>query len=84
MFLLDLLDNLPRLRLSDEHLKMIIWVMKEAGTPEVPSFAALRAKQTELTKTLHIQTKRHVSPMGTVFYANGPAETFRLVRDMTL
>ncbi|KAJ6477662.1 hypothetical protein C8R45DRAFT_783494, partial [Mycena sanguinolenta] len=29
MFMLDLLDNLPRLRLSDDQLKAIIWVMKE-------------------------------------------------------
>lgn len=25
LFFLDLLDNLPRLRLSDDHLKAIIW-----------------------------------------------------------
>ncbi|KAJ7115666.1 hypothetical protein C8R44DRAFT_880092 [Mycena epipterygia] len=33
MFMLDLLDNLPRLRLSDDQLKSIIWVMRECGTP---------------------------------------------------
>ncbi|KDR77190.1 hypothetical protein GALMADRAFT_120313, partial [Galerina marginata CBS 339.88] len=27
MFFLDLLDNLPRLRLSDDHLQAIMWVM---------------------------------------------------------
>ncbi|TCD64244.1 hypothetical protein EIP91_004346, partial [Steccherinum ochraceum] len=78
MFMLDLLDNLPRLRLSDEHMKTIIWVMKECGTPNVPSFTALRAKQTLLTKDVSIVTGRHTSPLGNVFHANGPAETFRL------
>ncbi|EDR05873.1 uncharacterized protein LACBIDRAFT_302463 [Laccaria bicolor S238N-H82] len=29
MFFLDLLDNLPRLRLSDDHMKAIIWAMKD-------------------------------------------------------
>ncbi|KAL6299569.1 hypothetical protein BKA93DRAFT_698523, partial [Sparassis latifolia] len=29
MFMLDLLDQLPRLRLSDDHLKAILWVMRE-------------------------------------------------------
>ncbi|KAJ7936174.1 hypothetical protein B0H13DRAFT_1589779, partial [Mycena leptocephala] len=33
MFMLDLLDNFPRLRLSDDHMKAIIWVMKECGAP---------------------------------------------------
>ncbi|KAF8530078.1 hypothetical protein BU17DRAFT_6769, partial [Hysterangium stoloniferum] len=29
MFFLNLLDKLPRLQLSDDHLQAIIWVMKE-------------------------------------------------------
>ncbi|KAF8143986.1 hypothetical protein K438DRAFT_1520090, partial [Mycena galopus ATCC 62051] len=29
MFMLDLLENLPRLRLSDDQLKTIIWIMHE-------------------------------------------------------
>jgi hypothetical protein len=61
MFMLDLLDNLPRLRLSDDQLKTIIWVMRECKTPDVPSFSALRKKQAELTKNVNIKTTHHVS-----------------------
>ena len=80
MFMLDLLDNLPRLRLSDDQLKTIIWVMRECRTPDVPSFTALRKKQAELTKDANIHTRKHVSAMGNEFYMNHPAELLALVR----
>lgn len=79
MFMLDLLDNLPRLRLSDDQLKTIIWVMRECGTPDIPSFSALRKKQAQLTKDVNIQTVRHVSAMGNEFYMNHPAQLLALV-----
>lgn len=79
MFLLDLLDNLPRLRLSDDHMKVLIWAMKECGTPNVPSFGTLRAKQTALTREMNIKTMHHVSTQNNQFYANCPSETTRLV-----
>ncbi|KAJ7849685.1 hypothetical protein B0H14DRAFT_3085998 [Mycena olivaceomarginata] len=62
---MDLLDNLLRLRLSDDQLKTIIWVMRECKTPDVPSFSALRKKQAELTKNVSIKTTRHdwVNPL---------------------
>ncbi|KAI0069604.1 hypothetical protein K474DRAFT_1750865, partial [Panus rudis PR-1116 ss-1] len=66
------------LRLSDDHMKTILWVMKECGTPNVPAFSALRAKQTQLTKELGVWTSHHMSAMGHRFSANAPAETFRL------
>ncbi|KAJ7882193.1 hypothetical protein B0H14DRAFT_3433567 [Mycena olivaceomarginata] len=78
MFMLDLLDNLPRLRLSDDQLKTIIWVMRECGTPDIPSFSALRKKQAQLTKDVNIQTVRHVSAMGNEFYMNHPAQLLAL------
>ncbi|KAJ6482232.1 hypothetical protein DFH09DRAFT_950467 [Mycena vulgaris] len=76
--MLDLLDNLPRLRLSDDQLKTIIWVMRECKTPDVPSFSALRRKQAQLTKDVNIQTRHHVSAMGNEFYMNHPAELLAL------
>ncbi|KAL6304493.1 hypothetical protein BKA93DRAFT_749693 [Sparassis latifolia] len=32
MFLLNVLDNLPKLRLSSSQLKMILWIMREVGS----------------------------------------------------
>ncbi|KAJ7839405.1 hypothetical protein B0H13DRAFT_2239608 [Mycena leptocephala] len=61
MFMLDLLDNLPRLRLSDDHLKAIIWVMRECKTPNVPSFSALRKKQASMTSEVGIKSEHHTS-----------------------
>ncbi|KAJ6613376.1 hypothetical protein B0H10DRAFT_1643835, partial [Mycena sp. CBHHK59/15] len=66
------------LRLSDDQLKTIIWVMRECRTPDVPTFSALRKKQAELTKDVKIQTIRHVSAMGNEFYMNHPAELLAL------
>jgi hypothetical protein len=78
MFMLDMLDNLPRLRLSDDHMKAIIWVMRECGTPDVPSFYALRKKQQELASQL-VPTKCHISSTGNQFYMNSPGSLFAQV-----
>ncbi len=79
MFMLDLLDNLPRLRLSDDHLKAIIWVMRECGTPNVPSFYALRKKQSQLTQDVNIKPQRRMSSLGNVFFMNHPKDLIALV-----
>ncbi|KAJ7607052.1 hypothetical protein FB45DRAFT_1040587 [Roridomyces roridus] len=78
MFMLDLLDNLPRLRLSDDHLKAIIWVMRECQTPNVPSFSVLRRKQASLTRELGITSELHTSSLGNHFYMNHPAKLLAL------
>lgn len=66
--MLDLLDNLPRLRLSDDHLKTIMWIMRECGTPNVLSFSALRKKQAKLTRKVNVATKPHTSALGNFFF----------------
>jgi hypothetical protein len=33
MFLLDLLDSMPRLRLSTDQLKFVLWMLHELGVP---------------------------------------------------
>ncbi|KAJ7663582.1 hypothetical protein B0H17DRAFT_1143991 [Mycena rosella] len=78
MFMLDLLDNLAWLRLSDNQLKTIIWVMHECRTPDVPLFSALRKKQAQLPAKVNIKTTRHVSAFGNEFYMNHPAELLAL------
>ncbi|KAJ6597450.1 hypothetical protein B0H10DRAFT_2325734 [Mycena sp. CBHHK59/15] len=80
MFMLDLLDNLPRLGLSDDHLKAIIWVMKECGTANVQSFYALRKMQAKLTKDVGLKPQHHTSALGNQFYMNHPNDLIRLVR----
>ncbi|KAJ7182641.1 hypothetical protein C8R43DRAFT_1083606 [Mycena crocata] len=78
MFMLDLLDNLPRLRLSDDHLKSIIWVMRECKTQNVPSFSALRKKQASMTTEVKITSEHHTSSLGNHFYMNHPAKLLAL------
>jgi hypothetical protein len=78
LFFLDLLDNMPHLRLSDDHMRAILWVMKECGTPNVPSFYALRKLQENLQHNF-IKPKRHISSQGTEFFAINPVDLVRLV-----
>ena len=71
MFLLDMLDNLPRLRMSDKHLEAVIFVMKESGAQSVPSLDTLRRFQKGLREVMPSQsTNRHQSTEGNIFYTN--------------
>lgn len=79
MFMIDLLDSLPRLRLSDDHMKLILWVMQQCGTPDVPSFKVLRKRQEKLTQDIGLKSTKHISALGNEFYANGPSQIFQLV-----
>lgn len=77
--MLDLLDNLPRLRLSDDHLKAIMWVMGECGTLNVPSFSALRKLQARMTCETGLKPEEHMSALGNRFCMNHPNKLFSLV-----
>ncbi|KAJ7187665.1 hypothetical protein B0H12DRAFT_1040249 [Mycena haematopus] len=48
--LLDILDNLPRLRMSSNQLKMILWLLKECNVSNVPSYNGLCKMQDQLQK----------------------------------
>ncbi|KAG8785327.1 hypothetical protein FRC12_017721 [Ceratobasidium sp. 428] len=66
-FLLDLLDSIPRLRLSTAHLKLIFWIMKEIERKDIPSLDTFRNMQKHLRKTTSIQSHRYRSVHGNVF-----------------
>ncbi|KAJ6538143.1 hypothetical protein B0H19DRAFT_1213675 [Mycena capillaripes] len=70
MCYLDILDNLPRLRLSSSQLKMILWIMNACGAKDVPSFNAFRAMQKHIRKTTGVRSEPHKSDLGNFFYVN--------------
>ena len=71
-FLLDVIDNLPRLRISDSMMKVFLWVLRESGARNVPSFDALRKLQKRLHSQSGIPSKSHQSPQGNLFFINDP------------
>lgn len=80
MFLLDMLDNLPRLRLSDSQMRTILWVMKELGTRDIPSLSTLRRVQEKLRKDTAVQTTQYKSSESNIFYTNDIASQIAQVR----
>ncbi|KIJ47128.1 hypothetical protein M422DRAFT_249438 [Sphaerobolus stellatus SS14] len=74
IFLLDMLDNLPRMRLSDTQMEAVLWVMKESGSRNVPSLDTLRRVQGKLQKVTGIPTTKFKSSQGNVFYVNNVAK----------
>ncbi|KAL6301292.1 hypothetical protein BKA93DRAFT_819090 [Sparassis latifolia] len=78
MFLLDVLDNLPRLRLSSSQLKMILWIMREVGAKNVPSFKGFRQMQNQLRTLCGVTTSPQKSSLGNHFYVNDPRDIIHM------
>ncbi|KAJ3781108.1 hypothetical protein GGU10DRAFT_278178 [Lentinula aff. detonsa] len=76
-FLLDILDNLPRLRLSSSHLKMILWVMRNSNPKDVPSYKALRNEQAQLQDLCGIPTTQYKSQNGDIYYLNDVSDMLK-------
>ncbi|KAF8263119.1 hypothetical protein EI94DRAFT_1704260 [Lactarius quietus] len=70
MYLLDMLDNLPRLRMSNKHLEAILFVMRESGARDVPSLDTLRRLQSKLSDSFNCKPTHHVSADGNIYYIN--------------
>ena len=70
MCILDILDNFPRLRISDSLMKVFLWALRECGAHDVPSFYHLRKVQDSLRATGSVPTRRFQSVLGNVFYMN--------------
>lgn len=81
MLLLDVLDNMPHLRLSNDHMKSILWILKELNVPETPSLYALRETQKKLAVDMDIQPHEHTSALGENFHAVAPEDLLALVSD---
>ncbi|THU78514.1 hypothetical protein K435DRAFT_876543 [Dendrothele bispora CBS 962.96] len=77
MMLLDIMDNLPRLRLSTNHFKLVLWLLKQAGVQQVPSYDSFRKMQKELGSICGSEPIECKSSIGNHFYVNDPREAIK-------
>jgi hypothetical protein len=67
------------MKLSNDQLKMIIWIMQECGTPNVLAFSSLRTVQEKLLEQVGFKPEKHTLSMGNHFYMNHPVKLLSLV-----
>ncbi|KAJ7847525.1 hypothetical protein B0H13DRAFT_2255356 [Mycena leptocephala] len=68
--LLDILDNLPRLRMSSNQLKMILWLLKECRIVNVLHMRPFEKMQDRLRGLCGSEPKAYTSGMGNRFFVN--------------
>lgn len=77
--LLDILDNLPRLRMSSNQLKMILWILNECKVVSVPSYSGFRRMQDRLRGLCGSEPKGYTSSIGNRFFVNDVRESIARV-----
>ncbi|PPQ75136.1 hypothetical protein CVT24_010098, partial [Panaeolus cyanescens] len=74
IFLLDTIDNLPRLRISTAFMRTMLWMLKELGIRNVPSYDSFKKIQKEVRQNAGITTSQRQSPKGNLFSFNNPCD----------
>ena len=77
--MLNILDNLPRLRMSSNLFQMVLWVLKESWLSNVPSYEAFRKMQADIQKQCGSEPTECKSSLGNIFYLNNIPETIERV-----
>lgn len=80
MFLLDVLDNLPRLRMSSSLLEMLLWLLRRLGIKNVPTLRAFRKMQVAMRSLCKLEPETVTSNLGNVFMFNNPCKSIAMVQ----
>ena len=83
-FLLNIVDNLPCLRILSSLMKVILWLLQEIGVAKVPSFDHLRKIQKQIKEEWIVPTIQWMSPKGNAYSFNNPRAIIANVSGLNL